>query len=260
MIRIHKPADPPDILVRRGKPKRRGMSAAVTRNPADYLSGARTFEFESAIYGAKSVKTALKKAQHGKCAFCESKVAHVAYGDVEHFRPKKGYMRDADSDLERPGYYWLAYEWDNLLFSCQICNQREKRNLFPLADENNRARTHKDDFREESPMFIHPGEEDPSPHVTFKEEVIVPVNGSPRGMATINGLGLDRDKVEERRREELEPIKLLYRMAFSEDETLADEAADSRAFLKALLANPAQQYSAMFRTAIESWGGIPATW
>ena len=48
------------------------------------------FEFDSSVYGHKTVKKALIEAQHGKCCFCEAKVVHISYGDVEHFRPKGG--------------------------------------------------------------------------------------------------------------------------------------------------------------------------
>ncbi len=84
--------------------------------------------------------------QHDKCAFCESKVSAIAYGDVEHFRPKAGYQQSHDDDLQRPGYYWLAYEWSNLFFSCSICNQQGKRNVFPLANPRRRATCHRDDI------------------------------------------------------------------------------------------------------------------
>jgi uncharacterized protein (TIGR02646 family) len=78
----------------------------------------RNFEFKASVYGAKSVKKTLLTAQHGKCAFCESKFEHVAFGDVEHFRPKGGWIQTDGDQLTRPGYYWLAYEWSNL--SCGL--------------------------------------------------------------------------------------------------------------------------------------------
>ena len=31
-------------------------------------------------------------------------------------------------------YWWLAYEWANLYFSCEVCN-RNKRNQFPVIGE-----------------------------------------------------------------------------------------------------------------------------
>jgi hypothetical protein len=68
----------------------------------------------------KAAKVQLGRESHGKCAFCESPAATVAYCDVEHFRPKDH-------------YWWLAYCWDNYSFSCQLCNQKFKRASFPCA-------------------------------------------------------------------------------------------------------------------------------
>ena len=132
MIRIQRPANVPAVLATRGRAARKKHEAAVLADPPAYRSGAKKLSVSSSIYGHLDVKAALKVAQSGKCAFCEARVDHVAHGDVEHFRPKKGYRQTASDSLGLPGYYWLAYEWSNLLFSCQICNQRHKGNLFPL--------------------------------------------------------------------------------------------------------------------------------
>jgi len=65
-------------------------------------------------------KAQLKVESSGKCAYCEADTAVVAYGDVEHFRPKSA-------------YWWLAYSYDNYTFSCQVCNQVYKSDNFGLA-------------------------------------------------------------------------------------------------------------------------------
>jgi hypothetical protein len=75
-------------------------------------------EFDSSYW--KKAKNQLKKETHGKCAYCESPTANVAHGDVEHFRPKSV-------------YWWLAYCYDNYLFSCQLCNQTFKKDSFPIS-------------------------------------------------------------------------------------------------------------------------------
>ena len=77
-------------------------------------------DFDSGYW--KKAKNQLKKESHGKCAYCEAPTSTVAHGDVEHFRPKSK-------------YWWLAYCYDNYLFSCQLCNQSFKGNEFPLGDE-----------------------------------------------------------------------------------------------------------------------------
>lgn len=72
------------------------------------------------IYSDKSVRKILLKMFHGKCAYCESKITAIYNGDIEHFRPK-GKIQNANPS--RPGYFWLASEWENLLFACPFCNQ-----------------------------------------------------------------------------------------------------------------------------------------
>ncbi len=71
-------------------------------------------------------------------------------------RPKAGFRQIAQELLGRPGYYWLAQEWDNLFFACPLCNQRYKKNRFPLRDPAARARSHRDDVSREEPLFINP--------------------------------------------------------------------------------------------------------
>lgn len=176
------------------------MKTAFSRSPARFHSGEKKFTFDSEIYGHPDVKTALSEAQSRKCCFCESKVTHISYGDVEHFRPKAASCQSDGQPLERPGYFWLAYDWENLFFSCQMCNQRHKKNFFPLADPQHRARSHKDDLSAESPLFVNPADEDPEAFITFHKEVVRAVDGNPRGAITIESLGLYRPNLEEQRR------------------------------------------------------------
>ncbi|MDB4925934.1 hypothetical protein [Mucilaginibacter sp.] len=70
----------------------------------------------------------------GKCAYCE----RFYKLDVEHFRPK-GEIRDEDNGLLRAvGYYWLGYEWSNLLPSCISCNRDGGKNSkFPYVAGGN---------------------------------------------------------------------------------------------------------------------------
>lgn len=132
MIRLRIRSSPPAPLRDDGATARERLVAAVA-------SGEEALSFDRTVYAAPEVKQALCDDQHGKCAFCESLVRHVAYGDVEHFRPKAAYRADSGHPLRRPGYYWLAYDWSNLVFACELCNRRHKANLFPLADETRRA-------------------------------------------------------------------------------------------------------------------------
>lgn len=68
-------------------------------------------------------KAQLLKESAGKCAYCESPTVVIAYGDVEHYRPKSK-------------YWWLAYCYDNYLASCTLCNQKYKKAKFSILNNS----------------------------------------------------------------------------------------------------------------------------
>ena len=74
----------------------------------------------------KPAKKQLLAETEGKCAYCEAPTSVVAFGDVEHYRPKSI-------------YWWLAYCYDNYLVSCQLCNQRFKKEAFPIQNRKMRS-------------------------------------------------------------------------------------------------------------------------
>jgi uncharacterized protein (TIGR02646 family) len=242
MIRVEKPERAPRILRERGR-------RTTEANQEAFQNGARDFDFDSSLYGAKSVKNALIKAQTGKCAFCESQIRHIDHGDVEHYRPKGGIRQSGHDPLEQPGYFWLAYVWENLFLACALCNQSFKRNLFPLADPNSRARSHLDDLAAEQPLLIHPGDEDPTSLIGFREEMAFPIDDDPRASSTIEIVGLNREELAEFRLDHLAPFKLLLQ-ALPLLPSDSAEAEDIRAlFEQAVL--PHAQYSSMMHALLE---------
>jgi uncharacterized protein (TIGR02646 family) len=249
MIRVTKPPQAPAVLLNRGKKQRRTDSASFTRFGADYRAGHKKFNFNSNIYAHKSVKQALIQAQHDKCFLCESKITHIAYGDVEHFRPKAAYSQDDNDALHKPGYYWLAYEWKNLFLSCQLCNQQFKKNLFPLVNPSARATSHKDDLDSEQPLFIDPSIDDPEQFISFRGEVPFAPGDNPRGRATIKGLGLDRQKLNEERFEHYDKLRLLYKVAHRNPPI--QESIEAQDFLARAVEDSAK-YAAMARAAIRA--------
>ena len=207
MIRIHKSIQPPDKLITEGKKKRKSHCFSYTRNSQDYQNGKKKFLFNSNIYAHKDVKEALIRSQHGKCCFCEQ-IIHEE-GDVEHFRPKGAYKQELRKPLEYPGYYWLAYEWDNLYLACTACNQRHKENLFPLINPEDRATSHHDNIKIEKPIFINPGKENPEKFIKFNGEIAAGIDKEERGKNTIIALGLNRRSLKEKRLDELQEVKIL---------------------------------------------------
>lgn len=249
MIRVIKPKKAPTVLITKGKAKRRVHSAAYSRFTKDYVSGIKKFDFDAKIYGHKTVKEDLIKAQHDKCFLCESKITHVAFGDVEHFRPKAGYRQSASDTLHRPGYYWLAYEWENLFLACQLCNQLFKRNLFPLLHPSMRTTSHKDILVKEEPLFIDPSVDDPEQYISFRREVPYPINNNPRGEATITHLGLKRQKLNERRLERYKMLQSLYEVSYMNPPI--PESGRAKDLLVEAVQDSAE-FASMARAAIEA--------
>lgn len=87
-------------------------------------------------YDAPTVKKALYLAQYKKCAWCERR-ADYSSSPVEHYRPKNGawrHERGQPAQVDPDHYWWLAWTWENLLFSCPRCNdQGHKANFFQVG-------------------------------------------------------------------------------------------------------------------------------
>lgn len=248
MIRVEKPKLAPQILRTKGKKKTLANCTSYTQNKREYDTGQKKFDFDSSIYGHKTVKAALTKTQHDKCCFCESKVTHISYGDVEHFRPKAGVRQRSGAPLERPGYYWLAYEWSNLFFSCQLCNQRYKESLFPLIKQGDRAKSHNDVINLEKPLFINPTE-DVEKFISFRSEVIFAIDGKPRGKATIKALGLDRDELNDMRKDCYDKLELIYELANLKPPV--PQSKNAKALINRSIQS-SSQYASMIRCAVNA--------
>ena len=206
MIRIERPPNAPEVLQDRGETEN-SMNCESHDNYSDeYRSGSMKFEFKKSIYAHDSMKNALEEAQHCKCCYCESKFRATDPGAVEHFRPKGAVQQERGERKEYPGYYWLAYCWENLLVSCHSCNSG-KGALFPLSDPEVRVRSHQDDLNEECPLLVDPASEEPREHIRFRGSAIEPL--TERGRETIKVLRLDRGALEEARRERLEILDTL---------------------------------------------------
>jgi uncharacterized protein (TIGR02646 family) len=216
VIRINKPEQTPDKLLADGQKKRKAHCLSYTRNAKNYQSNTKKFGFDRSIYAHPSVKKDLIESQYGKCCFCEQIIYED--GDVEHFRPKQAYRQEKGQPLQRPGYYWLAYEWDNLYLACTACNQRHKENLFPLINPEDRATSHHDDVKKEKPIFIDPGKEDPENFIEFRGEFAVGFDEESRGQNTIQVLALNRTSLRESRKDKLKLLQSLSQILKSIDQ------------------------------------------
>lgn len=176
-------------------------------------------------YKHPEVKQALRDLFHGKCAYCESPLP-TQPAEVEHYRPKGEVI--VDGRARRPGYYWLAASWENLLPSCIDCNRERnqeipgvgarkvgKANRFPIANET--CRDHPDRMvpgleKVEKPLLLHPCLDAPEKHLEFVDEgsvrpALTKKRGkeveSPIGAASIEAYALQRTELVSVRRDRL---------------------------------------------------------
>lgn len=252
----------PNILLEKGVGETEKNIDLYKNNPKEYSSDtvsarskdcAKSLDIDPNIYGHEEVKELLIKLHNKSCCYCESRVTNVAYGDIEHFRPKLGYRQDEDDNFHKPGYFWLAYDWNNLLFSCQICNQKYKKNYFPLKDSSKRCNPSKTfDVSQEEPLLINPSIMDPSLHIKFDDEI--PVGITEEGETSIKVLGLDREELNEERREVLNKllaIKELYKYSIGSEREEISKDIFYKELDEALNING--KYSLMIRNHFEKY-------
>lgn len=150
-------------------------------------AGLSASRFWSAVRPAlRADAAALAGVFRDKCAFCESRMAHVQHPHIEHYRPKG-----------RREFEKRMFDWDNWLHSCGRCNE-SKWTHFPISDEGD-------------PCLLDPTADDPDAHLGFVHEHITWTTN--RGEETVRLLGLARTPLEDERAQWLMTINLLLLLA-----------------------------------------------
>jgi hypothetical protein len=246
MIRVVRPGPAPAALDA-GVALVAALDKTLAADPANGGHPPSTFRFDNKIYGHRSVKDTLWAAQHDKCAYCEGSFRAFSYGDVEHYRPKAYAQQSTGGKKIYPGYYWLAYHWENLLVSCELCNRARKKNLFPLRNPTGRAR---DDvgIAQEHPLLIDPaGPDDPRCHIGFRGAA--PEARTDAGKTSIEAYYLDRYLTAARARHlrEIASLKEIVDVAARiRDVELDQLALKAKAELDEVI-SPTAEFSAMTR-------------
>jgi uncharacterized protein (TIGR02646 family) len=147
------------------------------------------------------VRYSLRKLYHNKCAYCE-KTEYKP--DVEHYRPKKRITKVVGN-----GYYWLCYEWTNLLPACSECNSKNgKWNQFPVLAQRVTAPTFLADgnldfsdcladsgyLQRERPFLLHPEVDIPENYfrLNWGNGELIGIDSEGRGNQTIEICDLQR--------------------------------------------------------------------
>jgi uncharacterized protein (TIGR02646 family) len=164
MIHLNKLAAP-DVLRRHAAEWTAELLAAIQR-------GTNLSEARKRRYNTPGIKERLLTETHAKCAYCESKLTHVTYGDIEHITPKS-------SARER------TYEWENLTIACDICNTNK-------GDQEG---------------VIDPYQVDPETvHFRFMGPMVTIRGDSEPGKLTLTLLQLNRPPLMEIRKERIEDL------------------------------------------------------
>jgi len=146
MIRVKRAAEP-KVLQKNAQRWLKELLEALNeldQSPKEQLKQAKKkFEKIQQKYNHKEVKDALVKMFYGKCAYCESRITVVTYGQIEHFYPKSAYPDK-------------TFAWDNLLLSCDKCNNTQHKGiLFPLDSAG-------------QPLLIDPTDAQTDPFIHFR--------------------------------------------------------------------------------------------
>ena len=204
MIKLDRPATPPAELQEKGSKRTEQDCSDYDAAPAEYQSRTKRFKFED-YHSSNTVRNALKSMQHGKCCYCERRLPSTDL-HVEHFRPR-GARRQARGETNQyPGYYWLAYDWDNLFLACPTCNIK-KGTIFPLGDPSQRAHSHHDDLSAEQAMLIDPALDEPRFHICFVDDAPFPLTD--KGQHTVDVLNLYGEELGKLRQEHLGYMEIL---------------------------------------------------
>jgi len=194
-------------------------------NAIEDFKANKKHSFLSHYYRNKKVIEALETIYNEKCGYCESKTKHVASLQVEHYRPKGG----VDESSTHKGYYWLGYEWSNLLLACPKCNGRgAKGNKFPILGtrvfvHSNQSLADTSPLINEKPLLLNPEIDNPREHFVFDEYGKIE-SYTTRGIKTIEICKLDRIDLNRNRKKEViddifKALKLLL-VGFNSDTSM----------------------------------------
>lgn len=196
------------IRVKRGK-EPASLKPVRDRQLAALRTLAKNREIVSKdIDGYRVVVDDLWHAQHLKCCYCEG-IYQKSHNDVEHFRPKGSANRSPGSPATH-GYWWLAFTWSNLLFSCNVCNRMYKKCQFPLDVGSKVANARGNNG--EIGLLLDPASPtiNPVAHIVHELHnsrwIPLPRDNSVFGSWSIEVFGLNRDELHDLREKHVELV------------------------------------------------------
>ena len=179
MIRLTRPHTAPDVLQAGSTARQRAESKIRKIIEAGEVPLSKDFV---ALWSKPAVRQKLATMHNGRCCYCERLRDTSREADIEHFRPKTEVSGKAPS---KPGYWWLAYDWENLLFACKTCNEEHKKTQFPIR--GTRATAPDNDLEGEGALLLNPVRDSPEQVIGFDHSVVP-------GEVWVYGIGADSDR------------------------------------------------------------------
>lgn len=170
------------------------------------------------FYGTKATSRAQKRFDFAltidwaqmlftKCAYCEQKMAPSGI-HTNRYRPEAAAQDWPKGKEWREHYWWMAFEWQNLLPLCSHCTSL-KGHHFPVVMRA-KVEASLTELKREGAKLIDPFTEDPAGLITFNENGEA-IGTTERGNLTIELLSLNRTDLLAKR---LQAIKTLGRSDF----------------------------------------------
>lgn len=210
MIKLTKKEEP-DVLKINGPTWKRNLLNKIA-------SGAVILDGDKNKYRHPEIKAVLIKETNGKCAYCESKLLHIAYGDVEHIVPKSTHPD-------------VTFDWENLTLACDVCN------------------TNKGDKFSDGIGFVDPYNHDPEGRFIVIGSLIFGNPGDADARITEESLKLNRAALVERRDQHIRYIR-------DQIEVIRYAPAHLRTILIQSLydeAQPDKEYSKVAKASIDTF-------
>ncbi len=200
----------------------------------------KEIELPKSMKISKDIVKELDNYYLGKCAYCET----YCEAEVEHYRPKN-----------QDNYYWLYYEWSNLVPACHDCNKigtgkgikfpvlskKETKPQFDKTDKLNKKYCLHNEFplKGEKPYLLHPEYDNPKDFLAFKVNDkfvgidIIGTDDEKRGEKTWQICNLNRESLRRNRQDVVvKPILEQLRKSFSD---CKEEGFSEQKILKKLL-------------------------
>ncbi|MGH9544309.1 MAG: HNH endonuclease [Terriglobales bacterium] len=155
---------------------------------------------------------------YGKCVYCESKITHLYFGDIEHIKPKSQFPAE-------------RLDVGNLALACAVCNN-SKGNCW-----------------DDAVPLLNPYLDDPATELLALGYLVVRRPGHVRARVTIETLQLNRPELIERRKERIEMLQPLA------DQYAESQIASVKELLRIELcryASDAAEYAFIVRAYLEA--------